>query len=172
MGLDNIPMKYPCETQGTAVKVLRHRQMSGDSNETFELIDCDATMEVWGCPWQEALSKANLPDSAKPTYGMLGCPCWYRGKWGNKVIEVIGLKYNEPDTSFYGDNESGTEKSPRSCLALANEIDEAVYAIEAGIYYGEDGGECTAEEVLGDAKYASWWLKWVANEAEGAACWY
>jgi hypothetical protein len=39
MGLDNIPRRYPCDREGTAVK-------DGDS------IDCAATIEAGGCPWK------------------------------------------------------------------------------------------------------------------------
>lgn len=169
MGLDNIPNKYPCETRGTAVKVVRQY----DDGTTTELIDCEATMEAWQCPWQEALSKSNLPDSAKPTYGILGCPCWYRGKYGNFIIGAIGLKYDEPNPSFYGDSEEGTSKSPESCLELADTLDAQIKALEMGeATLPENNTGYTYEELLGDAKYAAWWIRWVAEEASGSECWY
>jgi hypothetical protein len=169
MGLDNIPSKYPCETRGTAVKVVRQY----DDGTNAELIDCEATMEAWQCPWQEALSKANLPEEAKPTYGMLGCPCWYRGKWGNFVISAIGAGYEEPHQSFYGDMDDGCYKTPESCIETAEAIENAVANIETGfIPMPENNTGYTETELLADAKYASWWLRWAAEEASGSACWY
>ena len=82
MGLDNIPGIYACELTNTDV-----RDKDG-------LIDCKSTMECGGCTFKNELDKSEfiLGDS---TYGIFATPCWYRGKYGNymidRVIESKGL---------------------------------------------------------------------------------
>lgn len=162
MGLDNIPKNYPCKTKGTAVLVARKNHQTGediidpDTNQPMMSIDCEATQACGGCPWKNAYEASNL--EAGPTTGMFGTDCWYRGKYGNYLIETLG-GFEADDLSFYGDNEDGTEKSVYSCISTADYIDELL-------------AETFAPEIAADARYASWWLRWVADEADGSVCWY
>jgi hypothetical protein len=97
-------------------------------------------------------------------YGMFGTPCWYRGKWGNYLIDALGIS----EYDFYGDNEEGTEKSPESCRATANQMEwflnEKIQDSPEFIVNGED--------LIPQIRYAIWWLRWTADEADGSTCWY
>lgn len=160
MGLDNIPKIYPCEKNGTAVKLCRTDRdgkdiLNEDGTPDLE-IDCDLTMEAGGCPWKNA----NPPKGA--VYGIFGVPCWYRGKAGNTLM----ARYADPatpnlnDESFYGDIEDGTEKTPESCLRLA---DHVAQVREHNVSDEYDFDALT---------YAEWYLRWAAENTDGLICWY
>ncbi len=157
MGLDNFPRQYPCKTQGTAVLVARK---GGDGQDLLEddgtpslAISCDETQACGGCPWKNALDKSGITGGA--VYGMFGTPCWYRGKYGNYLLQEAGIEGND----FYGDNEDGTEKSSESCLVLADII-------------GEELPNINDNDVREGLNYAEWYLRWVAEECDGLVCWY
>ena len=172
MGLDNIPKQYPCKTQGTVVMTPRLNERGEpvkqqDGDDFHLVIDCQATQACGGCPYVNELNKQDKEALGNPVYGMFGTDCWYRGKYGNYLMEAIG--YGDSDEfSFYGDNEDGTEKSSASCLTLAQVIDEAFDECdeEDGVY--RMGGE----DISPDLRYASWYLKWAAEFADGLVCWY
>lgn len=155
MGLDNIPLKYPCRVQGTAVLDDEGR------------IDCGTTMESGGCPWRNAQDR---PDTGE-VRGFMGTSCWYRGKYGEYILEVLGLG---TEYTFYGDNEDGTVKSASSCTrtgtAMAERID-AITDAQLADALGDDA-EQTPAEFRADAQYAAWWLQWAGKEAGGSNCWY
>lgn len=163
MGLDNIPKNYPCRTKGTAVLEVRRDEegrafRDTETGEELTRIDCQATQACGGCPWKNAYEASNL--EAGPTTGIFGTDCWYRGKYGNYLLEELTVADPMGDgESFYGDNEDGTEKSPESCHTLADLIDDAL-------------AEQFVPEIAADARYAAWWLRWVADEAGGSVCWY
>ena len=143
MGLDNLPNSYPCKERGTAVLV-------------DERIDCRATQQAGGCPWQNA----NPPVEGR-VLGMLGTDCWYRGKWGNALLEKHSI--NDPmgeNFSFFGDNEDGTIKTVASCISLADFIKTDVLP--------------TVDELddRNDLIYAEWYLRWSAENCDGLVCWY
>ena len=170
MGLDNIPYKYPCKAQGTAVM---DKSLDKDGNEIIDeetgevvlVINCNKTQEAGGCPFKNEHEKQQ--GLGNPVYGMLGTDCWYRGKWGQWLIEDAGLAngFNDEHMSFYGDNDDGTYKSSLSCDALADAIDDFL----------KDQPDWKASEGEGDAsdlRYASWYLRWASRNAGGLACWY
>lgn len=163
MGLDNIPKQYACKKKGTAVMVPRLNRdgdplIDPDTNEPIMSIDCKATQEAGGCPWLAAYNASNLEGG--PTLGMFGTDCWYRGKYGNYLLEQLAVMDPMGEgESFYGDNEDGTEKSPESCLMLADIIDEAL-------------ADQFVPDIAADARYASWYLRWAADECDGLICWY
>lgn len=168
MGLDNIPKHYPCKTKNTAVlnpRLGRDGEPLLDENgDVMTAIDCAATAACGGCPWKNAYDASGL--AGGQVYGMLGTDCWYRGKYGNYLLEQFDL-YDDA-TSFYGDNEDGTEKSAASCLALADHIDDAL-----GGYVDHRGSFVVdGTDIAPDMRYAAWWLRWVASEADGSVCWY
>lgn len=152
MGLDNIPKNYPCKALGTAVL---------DSDER---IDCKATQSCGGCPWKNA----NPPEDGR-VLGMFGTDCWYRGKYGNYLLEeTTAASSMGDDLSFYGDNEDGTEKSPASCVAVADLI--ATVLVD---YTAEEIAEDQEKkETVDGLRYAEWYLRWAAEKCDGLVCWY
>lgn len=163
MGLDNIPRNYPCKTQGTAVLEPRINRETGepvtdpDTGETMTTINCQATQACGGCPWKNAYEKSNLSGGA--VSGIFGTDCWYRGKYGNYLLEELGL-YDETEAiTFYGDNIDATEKSSAACIRTAEAMEDAL----------EDQ---FVPEIATEVRYAAWWLRWVAEEADGSVCWY
>jgi hypothetical protein len=153
MGLDNIPKSYPCKTQGKAVMV-------------DDQIDCKATQACGGCPYVTELDKQDKTLLGNPVYGMFGTDCWYRGKWGNHLLEMSdGLS---EELSFYGDNEDGTEKSPESCELLADHIGELISE------QTDKNGHLIAEgeDIAPDLRYAEWYLRWASEFCDGLMAWY
>lgn len=166
MGLDNIPYEYPCKKQGIA-------SLAEDGR-----IDCDQTQANGNCPWQNEYEKAVLLREAKPTYGMLGTGCWYRGKYGNFLL---GLLEGNPDAyaqtkySFYGEgiDEDTEGMSVDYCLDMNNYMAEhteqfALKAIEFA--RKEDGGD--EKDLINDWLYATWWTKFAAMFCGGSRIWY
>lgn len=156
MGLDNFPATYPCATQGTAVR------------DDAARIDCAATAQAGGCPWANAPDR---PDNGR-VVGMLGTYCWYRGKYGEFLLSVLGIG---DECTFYGDDEEGTTKSPQSCAQTAQAIRAALERIDdAGLAarLGLQQESMSVEEFRTDATYAAWWLDWTAQVGDGASCWY
>ncbi len=103
MGLDNIPHRYACERLGTAVKVdiLDKDGVAIVDEETGlpqKRIDCRETQAQGKCPYLISLSKTDLQDGS--VTGIFGTDCWYRGTYGNYLIEALELP--DFEYSFYG----------------------------------------------------------------------
>lgn len=145
MGLDNLPAKLPCITQKTAIYV------DGDPEG---VVDCAETTEACGCPFNDAKDR---PETGA-VHGIFGSPCWYRGKYGNALIEEYGSYDEIIGVSFYGTSDEGTYKDPDECRMLATYLDELVPEAK--------------EEHQADLVYAAWWLEWVAEHGDGSYCWY
>ena len=166
MGLDNMPHAYPCQTQGTAVM----ERMTLSDGSTGERIDCVETVAADGCPFTNA-----EPPPGQVT-GMLGTYCWYRGKYGNALIRALsGLDMDDysgdtDNDNFYGTDEDGLYRPPAACLSLADQMESALDE-KGGILMATDGGG-SQEDVTDEAKFAIWYLRWVANECEGMDAWY
>ena len=165
MGLDNIPHHYPCDRAGTSVRVaLKDREgnvlMDEETNVPMTQIKCDDTIENGVCPYKNAHAKSGLASGG--VTGMLGTYCWYRGKYGNYLLEALGIDENE--WNFYGDNEEGTFKTAESCRALADEM-ERVKA-QHGQVLMENG------DVTDEVDYAIWYLRWAAEHCDGLDAWY
>lgn len=156
MGLDNIPKNYPCKKNGTAVT----NPKTYDDGTTVDQIDCEATQEAGGCPWLNS----NPPIDGR-AYGILGTACWYRGKYGNALLNDAGLGGGE---DFYGDSEDGTKKSPESCIELADKISQYLtHTFPPDLLPTDE-----AKELKDDLTYAEWYLRWAAEQADGLECWY
>ena len=175
MGLDNMPHEYPCQVQGTAVmgtvEMWEHDGKGGrvpaiadGVRLTHERIDCVETVAADGCPF----TNANPPPGQ--VTGMLGTFCWYRGKYGNWLIRA--LKGMDPDDftdtdddNFYGTDEEGLYRPPEACLSLADQMESAL---------DERGGTLIAhdEDVTDEAKFAIWYLRWVAEHCDGMDAWF
>jgi hypothetical protein len=170
MGLDNIPKNYPCKTQGTAVLEPRLDENGSprldDKGSPLTTINCDKTAECGGCTWKNDYEASGLRGGQ--VSGIFGTSCWYRGKYGNYLLERLGHYDEDGSVSFYGDNEDGTEKSAQDCADLASIFDESIieYRITEEYEAGAD------DDTIIEAKYASWWLNWVAEKADGSVCWF
>ena len=157
MGLDNIPYEYPCIAEGL--------------QEKDEDIDCDSNIDNNKCPWHREMVNAGMA-----TYGMLGTPCWFRGKVGNFMLqELANAGYETPydnngeRLSFYGDNYGEDEMlSPEGCLKLAEWMSRhaEAYVATAPKDQGYDMKRVTEEY-----RYAINWLKFVAPYG-GSKVWY
>ena len=169
MGLDNIPKEYPCKTTGTAVQVIKTdlegQAVLEDDGSTMLMIDCKATQECGGCPYTTELDKQDKEALGNPVYGIFGTDCWYRGKYGNYLLEAIGY---DDSFSFFGDTDDGTFKTPQDCRELANVIDEELEECDEQEIIHRLGGE----DITGDLRYASWYLNWAAEFCGGLTCWY
>ena len=169
MGLDNFPYKYPCKTNGTAVLTPRKDKdgndiIDPDTNEVMTAIDCEATQACGGCPYKVAFAKSGLDGGA--VYGMFGTDCWYRGKYGNFLLEDAGISDGwDNELSFYGDQEDGTYKSPLSCDALADAISDF---LDDEPDWKSSEGDSNAS----DLRYAEWYLRWASAECGGLGAWY
>ena len=157
MGLDNIPYEYPCIAEGLQAE--------------DEDIDCDSNIDNNKCPWHREMVNAGMA-----TYGMLGTPCWFRGKVGNFMLqELAEAGYKTPLTdiaeniSFYGDTYGENEMlSPEGCLKLAEWMSRhaEAYVATAPKDKGYDMKRITEEY-----RYAINWLKFVAPYG-GSKVWY
>lgn len=175
MGLDNIPREYPCKKQGIAS--VNHEGK----------IDCDKTQSLGNCPWKNEFEANPLLKEARPTYGMLGTSCWYRGKYGNFLL---GLLEGNPDAyadtkySFYGEgieNGDGTYDEGMSvdyCLDMASYMENNTeqfahkakdYALTQNEIHDEDVYE---KDLIKDWIYATWWTKFAAEYCDGSTIWY
>ena len=161
MGLDNMPHKYPCETQGTAVMEIVIYEADGTRHER---IDCVETVAADGCPF------TNAKPPPGQVVGMLGTFCWYRGKYGNWLIRALnGLDPDEFDDTngadFYGTDEDGIYRQPHECNELARAMEIAL---------AQQGGTLAlhGEDVTKEVKFAIWYLRWTAAECEGMDAWF
>jgi hypothetical protein len=166
MGLDNIPNKYPCKTQGTAIITPRLNKEGNpileDDGTPMTAIDCQATQANGGCPYKNDYEKSGLTGGS--VLGMFGTDCWYRGKYGNYLVEELGIYDETEGLSFYGALGDNSHKSPHECNILAD-------AMEKGLETYDGEGE-EADDVRQSIAYAIWYLRWAAVTTEGLDCWY
>ena len=176
MGLDNIPYEYPCIAEG----------LQSES----EQIDCTSNIDNNKCPWHREMSNAG-----HAIYGMLGTPCWFRGKAGNYMLnELSAHGYQTPkddwgeNLTFYGDwnpnyveetvavsSDDSTEEilSPEGCLRLAEWMSRhaEVYASITEIDAVDEEEGVGIKEIMEQYRYAINWLKFVAPYG-GSKVWY
>ena len=171
MGLDNIPYEYPCIAEG----------LQSES----EQIDCTSNIDNNKCPWHREMSNAG-----HAIYGMLGTPCWFRGKAGNYMLnELAAHGYQTPkddwgeNLTFYGDwnpnyveeSDDSTEEmlSPEGCLRLAEWMSEhaEAYASITEIDAVDEEEGVGIKEIMEQYRYAINWLKFVAPYG-GSKVWY
>ena len=165
MGLDNIPKVYPCKKTNTAVLTEDDR------------IDCGETIKVGKCPWKQESESSDLlkKSGATPTYGMFGVPCWYRGKYGNMLLSLLENgnldAYENTAYSFYGEggDDEGEGLSMQYCEDMSQYMKNHTEEF-ANRAYVNNPDEAT--DLIKDWIYASWWLEFVAKNAEGSSIWY
>ncbi|MBT3194090.1 MAG: hypothetical protein HN341_16220 [Verrucomicrobia bacterium] len=175
MGLDNMPHAYPCKEQGTAViekKTHTWEDENGNTqSENSYPVDCDKTIEAGGCPY----TNASPPETGSVT-GMFGTYCWYRGKYGNWLINALDAPKTmnidnidpygaDDDASFYGTDPEGRYRPPQACRDLADQMESAL---------NERGGQLVfnKDDRTDDVLFAIWYLRWVAKECDGMDAWY
>jgi hypothetical protein len=164
MGLDNIPMNYPCEKEGTAI-------YGPEREDGTKPIDCVKTIEAHACPW-----KRDLGDEPGTVQGIFGTFCWYRGKQTNYMFETLGE--DPPFGGFYGPDSEGL--NPEQCNALAAWMEDRAenYSHKLALqiqreFINEDvGGESYHRDGVQQYRYAAKWLRWVAEHADGANAWW
>jgi hypothetical protein len=161
MGLDNMPKVYPCKPKASLV----------DGK-----IDCDATKACGNCTWEnEAIKNPTVTLSGR-TYGMFGADCWYRGKWGNGLLSALNGTFDvwgaeSSGYTFYGNGHpDGSEGiSPDECYEMANFMEKST---EDFIHSIKQQYPDQVKEYNDDWNYAIWWLRFVAEFADGSATWY
>lgn len=183
MGLDNIPRVLPCVKAETAVMSITLNK-DGSMNER---VDCEATQQADQCPYITESRKAVVNGGVS---GMFGTDCWYRGKYGNYLLQELGLDTNL--WHFYGDLDDDGGLSEDYCLELAGRIREELDKMDHIKTYKENAPKTLAEPFSGavgwpatyepdeeqkkeykdDLEYAAWWLEFVAEHADGSSIWY
>lgn len=165
MGLDNIPANYACESAGTAIHT--------DNN-----INCKLTQENGGCPWKASKNSDPLVKDTLQVIGILGTSCWLRGKAYEWMLDAMKENNSEfPELSFYGQaSEQGDDRmDPEYCLYMADTMaqfsEEWIRVVDSLIKDGELY-ENEKDRYINDWAYASWWLRFVAKNCEGAICWW
>ena len=174
MGLDNIPRTLPCVQAKIAIF---------DGKQ----VDCQATQAADQCPYMTEAKKSSVNEGVT---GMFGANCWYRGKYGNYLLQEIGLDQNE--WHFYGDLADDEGLSEDYCRSLASRIRQELDKLDKIKTYKNNAPKTLAEpfsgavgwpgeyepteemkkEVEDDLKYAAWWLDFVAEHAGGSSIWY
>lgn len=152
MGLDNYPRAYPCKTRGTAVMV-------------EDRIDCDATQKAGGCPWSEALG-----EEPGRVYGMFGTDCWYRGKTGMWMLEILETNGYICPLDFYGSDEDGL--TAEQCLELSKWMADHGEAFSESIWHGEHVENDEIRDTIKMYHYAVKWLKWAGENCDGIEAWW
>jgi hypothetical protein len=167
MGLDNMPMVYPCVKEKTAIM---------DDGR----IDCEATQKANQCPYKREKESDPLTKDMRSIYGMFGTDCWYRGKYGNNLLSKMrnhNPEFPYDEDGFYGDIDYNEEKqggiSEDECQTMSEVM---INFTESWIHYVDTKGTTeTGEErenLINDWLYAAWWLKFVGNYGEGSGVWY
>lgn len=177
MGLDNYPVELPCRKRNLAILDDEGR------------VDCNATMEVGNCPWNDRLGK--LPGKV---YGMFGVPCWYRGKYGMWMLQILedwgyrpphpgddAYPYDEDASSgdkerlsLYGFESSGYTLTPDETQDLANWMSRHAEAFAKALESTPDAytDEDDYRKRIEDYRYLTQWLYFCAEEGDGIAAWF
>lgn len=166
MGLDNIPTVYPCKKAGTALL----------NNEGQ--IRCEETISTGNCPYVNAKRSDPLTRDLVGVVGILGSECWYRGKYGNYLLEKMADSdpgFPLDGESFYGDmqddNDDETGISAKRCIEMSKIM--ADY-IEPWTYVAHQisNDNTSAQDLVNDWIYASFWLRYMGENCDGSIAWY
>lgn len=168
MGLDNIPKKYPCKENNLAIL---------DANNK---IDCQKTQDIGHCPYKNLRDGDPLVNTIRPVYGILGAYCWYRGKYGNYLLDIIvDDDVENPPIDFYGDLQDNGDGpiglTVENCLVLSDwMVQHTERFFHAADVKGklENWEQTTIDVVKQDWIYATWWLRFAAAFCGGSDVWY
>lgn len=162
MGLDNIPKTYACLEAGTAIK-----------NDKGQIL-CEETINAGHCPYMNVKNSDHLIAGIKGVTGMLGTPCWYRGKYGNYLLDIIIDHGYKPPFTFYGPSSDDDDNMiyPDECLELSEWMKDHIEAFAKAADGRSDNMGLTTNDLINDWIYAAWWLWFVATYCDGAETWY
>jgi hypothetical protein len=171
MGLDNIPKEYPC-----ALKAARDKD---------NRIDCAQTQNENNCTWKNEKESNPMVNHISGATSMFGTDCWYRGKYGNFLINILN-DTEETETSeyhFYGKDGDGLD--PDNCFDMAKWMRDNTekFAFNAKEYVkndtriqiqlsDEESKPDPLIEYINDWVYAIWWLEFVGKTSNGSAVWW
>lgn len=163
MGLDNIPNTYACRKAGIAIE----RPSEYPDEEGATVVDCRATIDAGRCPWATA-----MVGRGQPITGIFGTPCWYRGKSGTWMLELLDESGHplpeELAGGFYG---PGNDYLPPAyCVALAKWMEDHAEAFAMAASHDENWQPVA--ESIEEYRYAAWWLRWVAETSDGSDAWW
>ena len=174
MGLDNIPREYPCAAKAT--------------RDSDNRIDCVQTQEQGNCTWKNEKENNPMVAHLDRAAGMFGTDCWYRGKYGTHLIDMLYTKEDsthidhsyEREYSWYGENDDGL--SPEYCFNMAkwmrDNTEKFAFNVKTQLeqnqlnYKKNDTSDTSLKEYINDWAYAIWWLEFVGKTSNGSAVWW
>jgi len=162
MGLDNIPREYPC-----ALKAARDED---------NRIDCVKTQEQNNCTWKNEKESNLMVKHISRTTGMFGTDCWYRGKYGNFLLDILEGNVGQFETheyTFYGEGDDGLDIDYCNNMAKWMRDNTEKFAFNAKKYVeGNEDQNDLLISYINDWAYAIWWLEFVGKTSNGSAVWW
>lgn len=161
MGLDNIPREYPCAAKAT---------------RTDGKIDCVKTQEQGNCTWKNEKENDYMVKDINATSGIFGTDCWYRGKYGNFLLDILNDKvdqFENNEYSFYGEDDNEGLNTDY-CFDMAKWMRDNTeqFAFNAKKYIEENKSNGDVKDYINDWTYAIWWLEFVGKTSNGSAVWW
>lgn len=154
MGLDNIPHKYACLSTGEDPILVENKH-----------IDCEAMIEANRCPYMNMRKSDPRVKDIPLTLGILGTPCWFRGKVGNGLLSYLDQIDVFPPLDFYGKNDEGF--LPEEALLLSKWMANNTELFASVVRNDQD-----YQYLLDTWVSATWWLDFVGKYCEGADAWF
>ena len=161
MGLDNIPREYPCATKAT--------------RDSDNRIDCVKTQEENNCPWKNEKESSPMVKNIGKTVGIFGTDCWYRGKYGNFLLDILNDKVDQHEMHeyhFYGENDDGLNTDYCFDMAKWMRDNTEQFAFNAKKYIETNQPNEDVKDYINDWTYAIWWLEFVGKTSNGSAVWW
>ena len=161
MGLDNIPREYPCAAKAT--------------RDSDNRIDCVKTQEQGNCPWKNEKESNPMVNHIGRTAGIFGTDCWYRGKYGNFLLDILHDKVDQFENyeyTFYGEDDNGLDTDYCFDMAKWMRDNTEKFAFNAKKYTEENQSNENVKDYIDDWAYAIWWLEFVGKTSNGSAVWW
>lgn len=161
MGLDNIPREYPCKDKATRVN---------------GKIDCVQTQDEGNCPWQNEKENNHMVKYIERVPGLFGTDCWYRGKYGNFLLDILHEtvdQYEMHEYHFYGEeDDKGLDTDYCFDMARWMRDNTEKFAFNAAKYIETNKSNGELKDYIDDWTYAIWWLEFVGKTSNGSAVWW
>jgi hypothetical protein len=161
MGLDNIPREYPCAAKAT--------------RDSDNRIDCAKTQEENNCPWKNEKESNPMVNNIDKVASMFGTDCWYRGKYGNFLLDILHDKVDQFENyeyTFYGEDDDGLDTDYCFDMAKWMRDNTEKFAFNAKKYTEENQSNGNVKDYIDDWAYAIWWLEFVGKTSNGSAVWW
>jgi hypothetical protein len=161
MGLDNIPREYPCAAKAT--------------RDSDNRIDCVKTQEQGNCTWKNQKENDPMVKDIDRAAGIFGTDCWYRGKYGNFLLDVLHDKINQFENyeyDFYGEGDDGLDTDYCFDMAKWMRDNTEQFAFNAKKYVDGNQSNEDVKNYINDWVYAIWWLEFVGKTSNGSAVWW